>query len=324
MRLQRLFIDGENILDCYVLGIAAGAGVDERVGGELRQLLFLDADFAESLRNADSLGQRAHGVDSGERGLLLGQALGPDAHSPCDVAVLLHFGGHIVLHYERQEQSVCHAVSDVIACAERMRHRVNDAESHVGERHTRNVAAHSHALASLGILAVESSCCKVFGNHFDTVPAQKVGKRVRALGDIALDCVRERVHTGSRGQALGHAGHHFGVVERDYGNIVGVDANKLSACFLVGYDVVNRDFCRRTGSGCERHNRERLMLRVGNALQRAHVVEIGIGSDNADSLCRIDYRAAADSDDYVGRERLEFAEPSSAAVHQRRCRQSID
>ena len=102
MRLQRFFVNREDILDRDVLGVAAGAGVDKRVRGELRQLFFFDADLTEALRNTDSLGQRAHRVDSGERGLVLGQAFGLNAHSAGDVAVLLLRGGHIVFHNERQ------------------------------------------------------------------------------------------------------------------------------------------------------------------------------------------------------------------------------
>ena len=63
------------------------------------------------------------------------------------------------------------------------------------------------------------------------------------------------------------------------------------------------------------------MFRVGNALERAHVVKIGVGRDNAYRFRRIDDRAAADSDDNVGREFLEFAE---ARLHVVNSRVSLD
>lgn len=62
----------------------------------------------------------------------------------------------------------------------------------------------------------------------------------RGEGDVPLDGVRERVHAGGGGQALGHGGHHVRIDDGDDGHVVRVHADELALALHVRDDVVDR------------------------------------------------------------------------------------
>ena len=95
-----------------------------------------------------------------------------------------------------------------------MSHAVHNAQTDVGKPHSGNVLAQSHAFAALG--GVLDSTAQVLGNQADSLQMEHIGDRAGALGDVTLDGVRQRIHTGGCSQALGHGGHHVRIDDSDF------------------------------------------------------------------------------------------------------------
>ena len=128
---------------------------------------------------------------------------------------------------------------------------------------------------------------------------EHIGKLPCALGNIALDRMRKRIHTGCRGEPLRHRGHHIGIDDRDNGNIVRIDANEFAVFLHIGDDVVDRDLSRGSRRRRDGDGRDSLVSRYDRALEAADVLMLRIGDDDADRLCGIHRRAAADRDNAV-------------------------
>ena len=84
-----------------------------------------------------------------------------------------------------------------------------------------------------------------------------------------------------------------------------VGADKFTALFLVGNNIVDGDLRGSAGSGGNRDNRHTLVFGNVSALQAFNVGMLGIVDDNSDALGGIDGGAAANSDNLVGANRLE-------------------
>ena len=247
-------------------------------------------------------------LDSGDRGacrLFVGHTGGIDTHRAGDVTVLLHGGGKVVFHDDREKQSVRYAVRDIESCAERMRHRVDTAESDIRECHAGNILGKSHILSRGHILAVFGRGTKVLGDPFNRLNLEHIRKRPCALGDVALDRVGESVHTGSGGQSLRHRRHQLGINDRKGGNVVRVDADHLTSGLFVGDDIVDRNLRRSTCGGGQCDDRNALFLGIGNAFQRDDVGKLGVIRHDGDALRRIDGRTAADRNDKIRTRREE-------------------
>ena len=119
------------------------------------------------------------------------------------------------------------------------------------------------------------------------------------LGDVTLDGVGQGVHTGSGGQALGHAGHHIGVNDSDLRDIVGVNADELALFLDIGDDVVDGDLGSGAGGGGHGDGEHGVLLRGGNTLQAADIGKLGVVDDDADCLGGIHGGTAADGHDAV-------------------------
>ena len=141
---------------------------------------------------------------------------------------------------------------------------------------------------------------------------EHIGDGAVALGDIALDGMGQRVHTGSGGQALGHGSHHVGIDDCDLRDIVGIDADELALLLHVGDDVVDGDLGSSTGSGGHCNGEHCVLLGGSNTFQRADVRKLGVIDDDADGLCGIHGGAAADGDHAV---RFCGLEGSHAVLH---------
>ena len=182
-------------------------------------------------------------------------------------------------------------------------HGVHDAQTHVGEAHTGNVLAQSHALAALrGVL---HSAAQALADQLDGFQMEHIGNDAMALGDVTLDGVGQRIHTGGGSQTLGHGGHHIGVDHSDFGDIVGIHADELALLLHIGNDIVDGDLSSSTGSGGHCDGEHRVLLGGGNAFQRAHVRKLGVIDDDADGLCGIHGGTAADGHDAVSLGSLE-------------------
>ena len=178
-----------------------------------------------------------------------------------------------------------------------MCHGVHDAQAHVGEAHTGDVLAQSHALTAFrGVL---HGTAQVLADELDGFQMEHVGDRAVALGDITLDGMGQCVHTGGSGQALGHGGHHIGVHHGDLRDIVGVHADELALLLHIGDDVVDGDLSSRTGSGGHRDGEHGVLLGGSHTLQRADVCKLRVVDDDADGLGRVHGGTAADGHDAV-------------------------
>ena len=178
-----------------------------------------------------------------------------------------------------------------------MCHGVDDAQTHIGEAHTGDVLAQSHALAALrGVL---HGTAQVLADELNGLQMEHIGDGAVALGDIALDGVGQSIHTGGGGQALGHGGHHIGIDHSDFGDIVGVHADELALLLHIGDDVVDGDLGRSTGGGGHGNGEHSVLLGGSHTFQRAHIRELGVVDDDADGLCGIHGGAAADGHDAV-------------------------
>ncbi len=174
---------------------------------------------------------------------------------------------------------------------------MDDAEADVGEALARNILRKSHAFAAFS--RVLAGAAEVLGDELDGLEVEHIGHFPGGLGDVAFDGVGESVHAGGGGQAAGHGGHHVGVNDGDFGDVVGVDADELALLFHVGDDVVDGDFGGGAGGGRDGDGEDGVILGGSNAFKASDVREFGVVGDDADGLGGVHGGAAADSDDGV-------------------------
>ena len=124
------------------------------------------------------------------------------------------------------------------------------------------------------------------------------------LCGIALDGVSQRIHTSCGGQSLWHGGHHIRVNNGNCRDIVGIHTDELPLFFHIGNDIVDGNFCGSAGCCGNSNGGNSVVLCRRNALQRTHIRKFRIGNDNADRLCGIHRRAAADGNNGIRSARL--------------------
>ena len=91
-----------------------------------------------------------------------------------------------------------------------------------------------------------------------------------------------------------------------------VHTHHLAVFLCVRNDVVNGDLRRSTRRGRNGDDGHALMFCGRDALQGAHVRKFRVDNDDADCLCRVHGRAAADCDDAV---RATLFESGNARLH---------
>lgn len=84
-----------------------------------------------------------------------------------------------------------------------------------------------------------------------------------------------------------------------------VDAHELAHALGIGDHVVDRDLGCGAGGDGNGDDRRTGVLRGRGALERAHILELGVRDDDTDGLGGIHGGAAADGDDAVRSARLE-------------------
>lgn len=245
--------------------------------------------------------KRAHLL--GIAGALVADAhvVGNDAVAPARRQVLCIEGDDL-----GQVHGVCRAVDDVCAIvgersARLVRHRVDDAQQRVGERHARKALRVMHRVARRHVAVVGGD--EVFLDHLDRVDGERIGIVAVCRGNIRLDGVRHRVHTRVRDELLGHRLGKFGIDDGDIGRDLEVSDGIFDALCVVGDDGERGDFggsAARGGDGAEL----RLMAQLRDAEHLAHFLErdVGILILDPHRFCGVDGRAAAHCDDPVGLE----------------------
>ena len=223
--LHQAAVEGGDLLDGGVAGIARAAGVREGALGEELHVLVLD-DLLEVGGDAHVGAQLLDGGDGGLGGVLVVHAVDVgDLHGLANGAVALAGDGHVVLKAERQQDRAGDAVGRVIQGGQAVGHGVDDAEADVREAHTGDVLAESHALAA-GLVVLHGGA-QVLRDQADGLEMEHVGDGAVTLGDVALDGVGQSVHAGGGGEGLGHGVHHLGIDHGDLGDVVHVHADEL-------------------------------------------------------------------------------------------------
>ena len=303
MRIQECAIKTDDIFLGRIFGISGTAGV---IHGRLREeieILFSD-DTLQIFGNADILRKLRNGIAGGSASLFERHGVDPfNAHCLGDIPVLFARGFGIIPHDRRQKNGVCDAVRGIVHRAQGMRHRMNDAEADVRKAHPGYILAEGHAFSAF-LFALDSRT-QGAGNDLDRLQMEHIRHLPRALGDVALNGVRERIHARRGGQAFGHRTHHIAVNDGDDGDIVDIHADELALLFDVGDDIVDGNFRRGACRRGYRDDRNARLFGGSDALQTAHILKLGIRDDDADRLGGIHRGTAADRDDIIGPARLE-------------------
>ena len=174
------------------------------------------------------------------------------------------------------------------------------AELGVCEAQTAVVRAQAHVLARAQVRAVVERRLQAPRPGRDPGERQRVRERVRGVGDVRLDALRERVEAGVRGDVGGHRQRELGVDDGDVREHVRVAHGDFPVSSLK--DAVLRDLragARGRGHGDE--GRAALGERLGAADDLEEVVQVRVGSavcqHRGDALARVHRGAAADGDD---------------------------
>ena len=206
----------------------------------------------------------------------------------------------------RQIHRVGGAVDDVavLVCRARLvRHRVDNAQQRVRERHAGQALRIMHLLARRLVPFVRGG--QVFKHHLDRLQRQRVRKRRMHRRDVRLNRMRQSVHARVRGQFGRHRLRKRRVDDRDVRRDVEVGQRVFDALLVVRDDRERRDFRRRAGGRGDRH---KLCLRAQRRelKRRDQVLELRLRIlvKCPHRLGGVDRGTAADGDDPV---RLEGA-----------------
>ena len=124
IRLQNRFVQVENILFRYRTRVARSANVCYSLFGKSRNVLFLDAQFGQMLRNAHEFRQVLYFVASGFCCLFVGHACLINTYRLCYLHILLDAHRHIKAHYRREQNGTSHTVWYIVQGTHRMSHAV--------------------------------------------------------------------------------------------------------------------------------------------------------------------------------------------------------
>ena len=260
----------------------------------------------QTLRDADAQREGFHRVDGSAHPLVDAHAVGLHAHGAGDIEVFCtrrRLG--VVLHDVGQQRGVGHAVRRVVEGSQRVSHRVDDAQPHIRKAHAGDILRLGHARTGRLVAAVVDGVFQVSRDQLDRLQFEHVAHRPRPRREVALDGVRQRIHTRGGGQPLGHRVHQFAVDHGAHRDVVGIDADHLALGLLVGDDVVDRHLGRRTRRRGDGEGRHGAVLGRRRPFERTHVGELGIVDDDPHGFGRVDRRAAAQRDHEVGARTLE-------------------
>ena len=194
---------------------------------------------------------------------------------------------------------------------------MHQSQPDVRECHAGDVLSRRHAVAGLDIGGILDGLGQPLGNHLDGFGLEHIAHFPCAQRNQALDRVRQRIHAGRCGQTARHRKHQLGVDDRERRDVVRIDAYHFFDVLLVRNHVVDRHLGSRAGRRRQRDDGNRLFLRIGYALERHHVGELGVVDDDPDRLRGIHRRAAADRDHEIGSGRLERGDAGLHVLHGR-------
>ena len=190
-----------------------------------------------------------------------------------------------------------------------------DSQADIREAHSRDVLTESHFLPAFCISLDRRA--KRATDDFNRFQVHHIGHFPSGFGDVAFDCVGERVHACWSGEFCWHWHHHVGVNESDERNVVNINADEFALCLNIGDNIVDCDFCRRSRSCGNCENRKAGVFSRRNSFKASHIGKFGVRHDDSDSLCRVHWRAAANRNDVI-RASLFASRNSSRHIFDRR------
>ena len=110
---------------------------------------------------------------------------------------------------------------------------MGNSKDRVAEIHGGQSAAHHHIVTRLAVMLTVKCCSsQSTRDQFNRLFGQSLGEGIAGAGDISLNGVGQRVHTGKRGNNRGQAHGQFRITDGRGGDIKGVaNANEHISVF---------------------------------------------------------------------------------------------
>ena len=188
---------------------------------------------------------------------------------------------------------------------------MNDSKQCIGKCHTRQTLCIVHGITFFHVSVIRAH--KISLDHLDRMQGKRIGKITVRRGNIRLDGMRHRIHTGMRYQLLRHRLCKLRIHDRHIWRNLKICNRIFDSFFIIRNDGKCRHFRRR--SGCGRDRAEMCFFaELRNSEYLAHIFKRNVRIFILDPhcLCRINRRAAAHRHDPV---RLEFFHCLGALHH---------
>ena len=265
--------------------------------GHNLEVLRLDAQGAQVLGDAQVLAKGLQGIDAGFAGLEGRHALNVDVHGLSDDSEPLQVADQVELLDIGQQDGVADAVGQVIEAAQLVGHGVDVTKGSVVEGNASQILGVSHFGTGLHIVAVGHGLGQVVNDLVNGLDGSRVGQGVGGSGDIGLDRVGQRVHTGGCGQGGRHADHQLRVIDGDGGGDSPVHDAHLDFTGGVGDDAEPGDLGGGAGGGVHGHQGGQGLVGLVHALIIGDLA--AVGRDQTDALGAVVGGAAAQGQDTV-------------------------
>ena len=261
-----------------------------------RKILFLQC--FQLGRNTYILGQLTNGIYSSLTiGCLIHLVYTFHSHSTSDLTILFTGAVSIVLHNDGEHHCAGYTMRGIIDSTQSMCHGMGNTKTYVGEAHTCNVLAQSHAFTAF--LGIGYSAAQGLGNDLDCLQVEHIGHLPCRLGGVTFDSVGQSIHTGRSGQSLGHRRHHLGIYHSDDGHVMRIYTDEFTLTLYIGDNVVDRNLSCGTGCGGYCDDGYTGFLGRCYAFQAAYIFEFRVGNDDTDGFGGIHGRTTTDGDDII-------------------------
>ena len=261
-----------------------------------RKILFLQC--FQLGRNSYILGQLTNGIYSSLTiGCLIHLVYTFHSHSTSDLTILFTGAVSIVLHNDGEHHCAGYTMRGIIDSTQSMCHGMGNTKTYVGEAHTCNVLAQSHAFTAF--LGIGYSAAQGLGNDLDCLQVEHIGHLPCRLGGVTFDCMGQCIHTGGSSQTLRHRRHHLGIYHSDNRHIMRIYAYELTLALYISDNVVDGNLC--CGTCCGGHCDDGYAGLLGRcyAFQAAYIFEFRVGNDDTDGFGGIHGRTTTDGDDII-------------------------
>ncbi|MNY24593.1 hypothetical protein D3C86_1583230 [compost metagenome] len=169
----------------------------------------------------------------------------------------------------------------VVEPAQLVRHGVDVAQRSIVEGHAGQKLRVGHVFPGAHVVTLGNGSAQVGRDQLHRLDCTGIGDRRCRRRHVGFDRVGQRVHTGGRGQALGHACHQRRIVDRQQWGDVTVDDGHFHVPHFVGNDAETGHFTRRAGGGIDRDQRHLWLGGLIHAFVITDVPAVGGAQGNA-------------------------------------------